>query len=56
MDPITLGYYALVCAIVGAASPRFGRLPSRLIAGAVIGIGAATLLPLLRAFLNGMAQ
>ncbi len=48
MDPVTLGYYAAVCAALTAAGPRLGRLVLRLAIGAGVGLVAAALLPLLR--------
>lgn len=48
MDPYTLGYYAIVCAALGAAAPRMGRLPVRIVIGTVVGLIAAAALPWLR--------
>ncbi|SNR32831.1 hypothetical protein [Puniceibacterium sediminis] len=49
MDPITLTFYATVCACLSAVAPRVPRLPVRLAIGALVGLVAATLLPFLRA-------
>lgn len=49
MDPITLGFYAAVCACLSAVAPGFPGLMARLVIGALVGIAAAALLPLLRA-------
>lgn len=48
MDPITLAFYALVCAILSAAAPNLGNRAARLAIGAVVGVVAASVLPLLR--------
>lgn len=49
MDPVTLGFYAIVCAILGVISPGLGPMGTRLIIGAGVGVTAAALLPILRA-------
>ena len=48
MDPITLIFYAIVCGALGLAGPSLGRPVVRLGIGALVGIVAASLLPLLR--------
>lgn len=48
IDPITLGFYAIVCAVLGAYAPKLGSTPVRFVIGAVVGIAAATVLPVLR--------
>lgn len=53
MDPITLGFYALVCGSLGAVSPKFPRLPVRLAVGAVVGLVAASILPVLKGMMTG---
>ena len=52
MDPVTLLFYAIVCGLLGAAGPKLGRLWARLAIGAVIGVTAAAMLPLLRGLLQ----
>ena len=52
MDPITLGFYAIVCASLSVVAPRFARLPVRLGIGAAVGLVAASLLPVLRGALG----
>lgn len=52
MDPVTLTFYACVCAALGAVAPRVPRLPVRIALGAAVGITAATLLPVLRETLH----
>ncbi|WP_233417014.1 hypothetical protein [Halovulum marinum] len=49
MDPLTLVYYAAVCGALGAYAPRMGGLVVRLGIGAIVGLVAATALPLVRA-------
>ena len=48
MDPITLGFYAVVCGLLSAAAPRVPKLPIRLALGAAVGLIAATVLPWLK--------
>lgn len=48
MDAISLGFYALVCGALSVAAPNLGGLPARLAVGAVVGLVAASLLPILR--------
>jgi hypothetical protein len=55
MDPISLGYYAAVCAALGVAGPWLGSLIVRLIIGALVGIGAAALLPQVQAWMGAVA-
>lgn len=49
MDPVTLAYYATICALLGALSPVVPGLPLRLVLGAAVGAGAVAGLPALRA-------
>jgi hypothetical protein len=49
MDPVTITFYAIVCALLGLAGPSLGRPLVRLGIGATVGLGAAALLPGLRA-------
>ncbi|MEM8656653.1 MAG: hypothetical protein AAGF22_01040 [Pseudomonadota bacterium] len=51
MDPITLLFYAAVCGCLGYYAPNLGRAPARIIIGAIVGIAAAAVLPILRGFL-----
>jgi hypothetical protein len=55
MDPVSLGFYATVCGLLGLAGPRLGRAPVRLAVGALVGVLAVTLLPQIRG-LMGMAE
>ncbi len=52
MDPVTLGYYAIVGAILGVISPGLGPMGTRLIVGAGVGVTAAALLPIIRTSLG----
>ena len=51
MDPVTLIFYALVCGLLGFFAPQLGRAPARFIIGAIVGIAAAAVLPIVRGFL-----
>ncbi|MEC3862621.1 hypothetical protein VK792_15120 [Mesobacterium sp. TK19101] len=48
MDPVTFGFYAAVCAVLGLLAPVLRSPLMRLIIGAFVGIAAAALLPTLR--------
>lgn len=48
MDPITLVFYAVVCACLSWAAPKLGAAWVRFGVGAAVGLAAATLLPLAR--------
>jgi len=43
-----MGFYAIVCSLLGAAGPKLGALPVRLGIGAVVGVIASALLPLIQ--------
>jgi len=51
MDMTALAFYACVCAALSLASPRLGTPLRRIVVGALVGIAAAALLPILRATL-----
>lgn len=55
MDPVSLGFYAGVCGLLGLAGPRLGAAPVRLGVGAVVGIVAVTALPYVKTLL-GVAE
>jgi hypothetical protein len=42
MDPISLGFYAVVCGLLGLAGPTLGAAPIRLGIGALVGIVAVS--------------
>ncbi len=48
MDPVTLAFYATVCGCLSAVSPKMPRLPVRLVIGALVGLAAASVLPLVK--------
>ncbi len=48
MDMISLAFYAAICGILSYFAPNFGPPFARLGIGAVVGIIAATLLPILK--------
>ncbi|WP_227258013.1 hypothetical protein [Kangsaoukella pontilimi] len=49
MDPISLTFYAVICGILSLFAPSLGGRVPRLAIGAVVGIIAATVLPVIRA-------
>ncbi|WP_198671032.1 hypothetical protein [Oceanibium sediminis] len=51
MDPVTLIYYAGVCGLLGLFAPKLGGATARLIIGAIVGIAAVAMLPVVRSFL-----
>ncbi|WGW04065.1 hypothetical protein [Tropicibacter oceani] len=55
MDPVSLGFYATVCGLLGLAGPRLGTAPVRLAVGALVGIAAVAILPLVQGMLGGAA-
>lgn len=52
MDPIALAFYAVVCGVLSAVAPSMPRLPIRLAIGAVVGMAAASFLPMLKGMLH----
>lgn len=53
MDPISLAFYAAVCGVLSLFAPRLGGRVQRLLAGGVVGVVAATVLPVLRGIFGG---
>lgn len=53
MDPVSLGFYAIVCGLLGAVAPSFPRLPVRLGIGALVGVTAASVLPWIKGMMGG---
>ena len=45
MDPFVLAYYAFICALLGLYAPQMGGRLMRLVIGALVGVGAAVILP-----------
>ena len=55
MDPVSLGFYASVCGLLGLAGPKLGAAPIRLGVGAIVGVIAVAVLPHVKSLL-GMAE
>lgn len=53
MDFVSLGFYAIICGLLGVAAPNMGPPAMRLGIGAAIGIIAAILLPMIRGLVTG---
>ena len=47
IDTLTMGFYAVVCAVLAAAVPVFGSYIVRIVVGAVVGLVAAAVWPLI---------
>jgi len=52
MDPIVITFYAVVCGVLGWAAPKLGGSVMRLGVGAIVGVIAVTVLPLVRAVIG----
>lgn len=52
MDPVALIFYALVCGALSWAGPKLGAPVIRFGIGAIVGILAVTVLPLVRSLLG----
>jgi len=52
MDILALLFYGIVCGILSWVSPKVGDAPVRVAIGVAVGIGAAGLLPSVRAMLG----
>lgn len=48
MDPISIGFYAMICGTLSAAGPILGGVIRRIMIGILVGAGAAWLLPILK--------
>jgi hypothetical protein len=48
LDPVSMTYYAIVCGGLALASPLLNPVIVRLVAGAIVGVIAALVLPALR--------
>lgn len=48
MDVLSLVFYALICGLLAVFAPNLGSRAMRMGVGAVIGIAAAAILPVLR--------
>lgn len=52
MDPVTMTYYAAICAALGVAAPMLGGTAIRVLAGVIVGVCAAAALPFVRTMLG----
>jgi len=48
MDPVSLGYYAVICGILGVASARLPSPLPRFLLGVAVGVVEAAILPYLK--------
>jgi hypothetical protein len=53
IDTLTMGFYAIVCAALAALAPSVGSLVGRIVVGAVVGLAAAALWPLVNVNYSG---
>ena len=49
MDPLSISFYAVVCGGLSAVAPVLGGILPRLLLGAVVGVVAAIVLPIVQA-------
>jgi len=49
MDPVTMIYYATVCAVLSVGAGTMRTMKWRLLIGALVGVAAAAVLPSVRA-------
>ncbi len=52
MEPISLAFYAAVCGLLSVVAPNLGGAIPRLATGAIVGVIAATVLPMLRGMMG----
>lgn len=55
MDLVSLVYYAIICGLLCWAGPRIGGPVLRVLAGVLVGVLAAAVLPALKAGLGSKA-
>lgn len=53
MELLSLVFYAVVCGVLSLFAPWLGGVLPRLATGAVVGLAAAALLPVLRGMMGG---
>lgn len=53
MDVIALAFYATVCAALSYYAPALNKSVYRLLVGAIVGVAAASLLPVVKGLLAG---
>ncbi len=51
-DGTAIAWYAVICGILSALAPSFGGRMVRVSVGAIVGIVAATVLPLLKSMIG----
>ncbi|WP_422370303.1 hypothetical protein [Hoeflea sp.] len=51
-DLTAIAWYAVICGVLSALAPSFGGRPVRLAIGGLVGIAAATALPMVRGILG----
>ncbi len=49
MDPVSIGFYAVICGALSAAGPALGGWLRRISIGVLVGASAAWALPMLKA-------
>lgn len=49
IDATAIAWYAVICGVLSALAPSFGGRLARIIVGGIVGIVAATVLPMVRA-------
>ena len=52
MEPISLAFYAAVCGLLSLFAPALGGMVPRVAAGAVVGVVAAMVLPMIRGMMG----
>jgi len=52
MDPITITFYAVICGVLSMVAPNLGGTIPRLGIGAIVGILAAAVLPVIRSIIG----
>lgn len=52
MEPISLVFYAVVCGLLSVFAPSLGGTVPRMAVGAVVGVLAATALPMVRGMMG----
>jgi hypothetical protein len=53
IDTLTMGFYAVICAVLAALVPVFGSTLVRIIVGAITGLAAAGIWPLIHVVYAG---
>jgi len=53
MDVTVAGFYGVICAVLAALAPVFGKFWVRVVIGTVVGVAAAAFLPMVRDVIAG---